>query len=56
MTCMEEWSLLERDHSSSLLGATEALRASTLRLPIVGSAIVGILLFTRGTISECAVC
>ncbi|XP_056160795.1 QWRF motif-containing protein 2-like isoform X2 [Syzygium oleosum] len=39
MTCMEEWSLLERDHSSSLLGATEALRASTLRLPIVGSAI-----------------
>lgn len=38
MTCLEEWSLLERDHSSSLLGATEALRASTLRLPIVGSA------------------
>ncbi|XP_030523118.1 QWRF motif-containing protein 2-like [Rhodamnia argentea] len=40
MTCLEEWSLLERDHSSSLLGATEALRASTLRLPIVGNATV----------------
>ncbi|MBA0751495.1 hypothetical protein Gogos_000415, partial [Gossypium gossypioides] len=35
---LEAWSLLERDHSSSLLGATEALKASTLRLPIVGKA------------------
>ncbi|KAK2458496.1 AUGMIN subunit [Trifolium repens] len=32
---LEEWSLLDRDHSSSLLGATEALKASTLRLPVV---------------------
>ncbi|TQE05332.1 hypothetical protein C1H46_009025 [Malus baccata] len=37
---LEEWGLLERDHSSSLLGATEALQASTLRLPVVGKAIV----------------
>ncbi|KAI6678159.1 hypothetical protein NL676_038955 [Syzygium grande] len=36
---LEEWSLLDRDHASSLLGATEALRASTLRLPVVGKAI-----------------
>ncbi|XVE49310.1 hypothetical protein DITRI_Ditri01bG0072600 [Diplodiscus trichospermus] len=39
---LESWSLLERDHSSSLLGATEALKASTLRLPIVGKAIADI--------------
>ncbi|XVF67456.1 hypothetical protein PTKIN_Ptkin10aG0123200 [Pterospermum kingtungense] len=35
---LEAWALLDRDHSSSLLGATEALKASTLRLPIVGKA------------------
>ncbi|KAI3831755.1 hypothetical protein MKX03_002527 [Papaver bracteatum] len=38
MTYMEEWALLDRDHSSSLSGATEALKASTLRLPVVGGA------------------
>jgi hypothetical protein len=37
---LEEWSLLDRDHSSSLEGATEALKASTLRLPVVGKAVV----------------
>lgn len=36
---LEEWSLLDRDHASSLLGATEALKASTLRLPVIGKAI-----------------
>lgn len=35
---LEEWSLLDRDHSSSLSGAIEALKASTLRLPVVGGA------------------
>ncbi|KAF3532240.1 hypothetical protein DY000_02042353 [Brassica cretica] len=40
---LEEWSLLDRDHSNSLLGATEALKASTLRLPIIGKAVVDIL-------------
>ncbi|KAK4741161.1 hypothetical protein SAY87_024749 [Trapa incisa] len=35
---LEEWSLLEKEHMSSFLGATEALRASTLRLPVVGKA------------------
>ncbi|KAE8687690.1 ATP-dependent Clp protease proteolytic subunit-related protein 1 [Hibiscus syriacus] len=39
---LEAWALLERDHSGSLLGATEALKASTLRLPIVGKATVDI--------------
>ncbi|XP_021892352.1 QWRF motif-containing protein 2 [Carica papaya] len=38
MVYLEEWALLDRDHSSSLSGATEALRASTLRLPVVGKA------------------
>ena len=37
---MEDWALLDRDHSSSLLGATEALKASTLRLPVVGKTVV----------------
>ncbi|KAF7848342.1 hypothetical protein BT93_L2083 [Corymbia citriodora subsp. variegata] len=39
---LEEWSLLDRDHVSSLLGATEALRASTLRLPVIGKAIADV--------------
>ncbi|KAE8670013.1 QWRF motif-containing protein 2 [Hibiscus syriacus] len=39
---LEAWALLDGDHTSSLLGATEALRASTLRLPIVGKAVVDI--------------
>ncbi|XP_043710762.1 QWRF motif-containing protein 2-like [Telopea speciosissima] len=38
MTYLEEWALLDRDHSSSLSGAIEALKASTLRLPVVGGA------------------
>ncbi|KAJ0025679.1 hypothetical protein Pint_08659 [Pistacia integerrima] len=38
MMYLEESSLMERDYSSSLLGAIEALRASTLRLPVVGGA------------------
>nr|XP_029124421.1 QWRF motif-containing protein 2 [Elaeis guineensis] len=38
MTYLEELSLLDRDHSNALLGAIEALKASTLRLPIVGGA------------------
>ncbi|CAL9162155.1 unnamed protein product [Musa hybrid cultivar] len=38
MAYLEEWSLMEQDHSSSLSGATEALKASTLRLPIVNGA------------------
>ncbi|XP_010557516.1 PREDICTED: QWRF motif-containing protein 2-like isoform X2 [Tarenaya hassleriana] len=39
---MEEWSLLERDHSNSLSEAIGALKASTLRLPIVGKAVADI--------------
>ncbi|KAG6793101.1 hypothetical protein POTOM_002291 [Populus tomentosa] len=39
---LEEWSLLDRDHSSSLEGATEALKASTLRLPVVGKAVADV--------------
>lgn len=42
MPYLEEWALLDRDYLSSLLGATEALKASTLRLPIVGKAVADI--------------
>ncbi|KAM0845239.1 hypothetical protein ACQ4PT_056512 [Festuca glaucescens] len=35
---LEEWSHVEKHHSSSLLAAIEALKASTLRLPVVGGA------------------
>jgi hypothetical protein len=40
MCYLEEWSLLDRNHSNSLSGATEALKASTLRLPVSGKAVV----------------
>ncbi|XP_011092515.1 QWRF motif-containing protein 2 [Sesamum indicum] len=39
VTFLEDWALLEKDHSTSLLGAIESLKASTLRLPVVGGAI-----------------
>lgn len=38
MTYIEDWGLLNREHSSSLLGVTEALKASILRLPVTGGA------------------
>lgn len=31
---LEDWSYLDKDHSISLLGAIESLKASTLRLPV----------------------
>ncbi|KAL8540428.1 hypothetical protein ACS0TY_001870 [Phlomoides rotata] len=42
MSLLEDWACLEKDHSISLLGAIEALKASTLRLP-VGGAIANVL-------------
>ncbi|CAA6661681.1 unnamed protein product [Spirodela intermedia] len=36
MAYIEDWGLLNREHSSSLLGVTEALKASILRLPVTG--------------------
>ncbi|KAK9163683.1 hypothetical protein Syun_004585 [Stephania yunnanensis] len=38
ITYLEDWGLLDREHSSSLSGAIEALKASTLRLPVVAGA------------------
>lgn len=35
---LEDWALLERDHSTSLDGAIKDLEASTLRLPLTGGA------------------
>ncbi|KAI7990553.1 QWRF motif-containing protein 2 [Camellia lanceoleosa] len=42
ITCLEDWASLDKDHSLSLLGAIEALKASTLRLPVVGGAIADV--------------
>ncbi|CAK9181161.1 unnamed protein product [Ilex paraguariensis] len=39
VTCLEDWAFLDKNHSISLLGAIEALKACTLRLPVVGGAI-----------------
>jgi len=44
MLYLEDWATLDRAYSSSLSGATEALRASTLRLPVVGGAKVFLVL------------
>ncbi|GAB4852306.1 hypothetical protein Ancab_016498 [Ancistrocladus abbreviatus] len=38
MLYLEDWALIETDHSSSLSGAIESLKASTVRLPLVGGA------------------
>ncbi|KAI4337039.1 hypothetical protein L6164_015498 [Bauhinia variegata] len=38
MKYLEDWALMDRVYSSSLSGAIEALKASTLRLPVVGGA------------------
>ncbi|XP_047966658.1 QWRF motif-containing protein 2-like isoform X1 [Salvia hispanica] len=43
MTLLEEWASMEGDHSDSLLGAIESLKASTLRLPVVGGATANVL-------------
>lgn len=51
-TYLEEWLEMERDHSSSLSGTIEALRASTLRLPIVSGARVCTLEFSLQPISN----
>ncbi|KAF8025045.1 hypothetical protein BT93_F2026 [Corymbia citriodora subsp. variegata] len=39
---LEEWASMDQDYSNSLSGANEALRASTLRLPVIGGARVDI--------------
>lgn len=38
MDYLDHWAELQTDHSTSLSGAIEALRASTLRLPVTGGA------------------
>ncbi|KAL6556105.1 hypothetical protein OROGR_005393 [Orobanche gracilis] len=38
MASLEDWASMDDDHLISLLAAIEALRASTLRLPVVGGA------------------
>ncbi|GAB2218225.1 hypothetical protein Droror1_Dr00001444 [Drosera rotundifolia] len=35
---LEDWALLERDHSTSLAGVVKDLEASTLRVPVTGGA------------------
>lgn len=43
MASLEVWDSMDDDHLISLLGAIEALTASTLRLPVVGGATVCVL-------------
>ncbi|XP_073125617.1 QWRF motif-containing protein 2-like isoform X3 [Henckelia pumila] len=38
MSSLEDWASMDKDHSFSLVGAIEALKASTLRLPATGGA------------------
>lgn len=38
MAYLEEWSLMDDEHSSSLTGAIESLKASILRLPVIDGA------------------
>ncbi|XP_073011170.1 AUGMIN subunit 8-like [Typha latifolia] len=40
---LQRWATLEREHSSSLSGAIESLKASILRLPVTGGAMVDML-------------
>ncbi|KAL9257708.1 QWRF motif-containing protein [Drosera capensis] len=35
ISCLEEWQIIEMDHSSSLSGAIESLKASIIRLPLL---------------------
>ncbi|CAN4112114.1 unnamed protein product [Withania somnifera] len=42
MMSLEVWASFDKEHSISLLGAIEALKASTLRLPVVGGANINI--------------
>ncbi|CAL9073733.1 unnamed protein product [Musa textilis] len=42
MLHLDEWTILEEEHSRSVLGATKALQDASLRLPITGNARVDI--------------
>jgi hypothetical protein len=46
MACLEDWSHIEKYHSSSMSAAIKALKASTLRLPVVDGAKVGMIRFS----------
>ncbi|CAK8569459.1 unnamed protein product [Lathyrus sativus] len=43
MIYLEDWAILDRVYSGSLFGATEALKASTLRLPVFDGAKIDLL-------------
>lgn len=47
MIHLDEWTTLDMDHLNSLLGVTAALKATTLRLPVIGGARVCTLQFFR---------
>lgn len=47
MVCLEDWDILEREHTSSLAGAIGDLEANTLRLPLTGGTKVYGLPFRR---------
>jgi hypothetical protein len=43
MSYLEDWSYIEKHHSSAMSAAIKALKASTLRLPVVDGAKVGLI-------------
>jgi hypothetical protein len=47
MDYLDHWAALQTEYSSSLSSATEALKASTLRLPVSGGAKVSKILFFK---------
>ncbi|GFP99865.1 QWRF motif-containing protein 8 [Phtheirospermum japonicum] len=38
LTCLDEWTSIERDHVNSLTWAIQDLQASTIRIPVTGGA------------------
>lgn len=47
MSYLDEWSLVDQEHSIALSGALETLKATTIQLPIVEGAKVGTLQLLR---------
>jgi hypothetical protein len=46
MSYLEDWSYIEKHHSSAMSAAIKALKASTLRLPVVDGAKVSLIRFS----------
>lgn len=47
MKYLDEWALLEKEQSDSLVGAVEALKSSTLRVPVTEGAKVCMFIYPQ---------